>query len=229
MLKVMIGCPLRNRAWVLPRYLACLEKLDKKSNQQQYCFISNDCSDHSPQILAEFARRHSGEVRLIEKNYASPGGHRRGQYNLEHLAELRNLLLDAFLESDCDYLFSLDSDILVPAHTLTQLLADDGDIVSALVCNGHEVGDTDIYNILERSSDGSYRHMRNFPRDRVFPVDCSGAAYLIKRTVIASGVRYASQGGGEDIAFCEAARSRGFNILCDGRVECIHLMQESQG
>ncbi|MDD3271046.1 MAG: glycosyltransferase family 2 protein [Syntrophomonadaceae bacterium] len=229
MLKVMIGCPVRDRAWILPRYLDCLEKLNTNTFQPQYCFIINDCSDHSPQILAEFARRQPGLVRLIEKNYDSPGSYRRGQYNFSRLAELRNLLLNAFLQSDGDYLFSLDSDLLVPAGTLTQLLTDDRDIVSALVCNGHEIGDPGIYNILERGSDGSYIHIRDFPRNRVFPVDCTGAAYLIKRTVIAAGVRYSSQYGGEDIAFCEAAASRGFNIFCDGRVECLHLMREGEG
>ncbi len=229
MLKVMIGCPLRDRAWVLPRYLNCLEKLDKRQCQVQYNFIINDCSDHSPRIMAEFARRQPGLVRLIEKNYNSPGGYRRGQYNFGRLAQLRNLLLEAFLESECDYLFSVDSDILVPAGALTQLLADDCDLVSALVCNGHEVGDSGIYNILERGSDGSYMHLRDFPRDRVFPVDCTGAAYLIKRAVIAAGVRYSDRRGGEDIAFCEDAASRGFNIFCDGRVECLHLMREGEG
>ena len=229
MRKVMIGCPLRNRAWVLPRYLDCLEKLDKSQCQVQYNFIINDCNDHTPQILAEFARRQPGIVRIIEKNYDSPGGYRRGQYNFERLAQLRNLLLKAFLESDCNYLFSLDSDILVPAVTLTQLLADNCDLVSALVCNGYEIGDSGIYNILKRNSDGSYIHMRNFPRDRVFPVDCTGAAYLIKRAVIAAGVGYSGHRGGEDIAFCEDAASRGFGIFCDGRVECSHLMQEGEG
>ncbi len=229
MRKVMIGCPLRDRAWVLPRYLDSLEKLDKSQCQVQYNFIINDCSDHSPQILAEFARKQSGMVRIIEKNYESPGGYRRGQYNFGRLAQLRNLLLKAFLESDCDYLFSLDSDILVPAVTLTQLLADNCDLVSALVCNGHEIGDSGLYNILKRSGDGSYIHIRNLPRDRVFPVDCTGAACLIKRAVIAAGVLYSGHRGGEDIAFCEDASSRGFSIFCDGRVECLHLMQEGEG
>ncbi len=228
MLKVMIGCPVRNRAWILPRYLDCLEKINTNTFLLQYCFIINDCSDHSLQILAEFACKQPGKVRLIDKNYDSPGGYRRGQYNFGRLAQLRNLLLEAFLKSDCDYLFSLDSDILVSAGTLTQLLVDDCDIVSALICNGHEIGDSSIYNILKRSSDGSYIHIRNFPRDRVFPVDCTGAAYLIKRTVIAAGVRYSGHRGGEDIAFCEAAASRGFNIFCDGRVECLHLMREGE-
>jgi GT2 family glycosyltransferase len=226
MLKVMIGCPLRDRAWILPRYLDCLEKLHRNTFQPQYCFIINDCTDHSPQILAEFVHRQPGIVRLIEKNYDYPGGHRRGQYKFGRLAELRNLLLKAFLESDCDYLFSLDSDILVPPGTLSRLVEDDCDIVSALVCNGHEIGDPGIYNILQRSSDGSYKHIRDFPRDQIFPVDCTGAAYLIKRAVITAGVRYSNQRGGEDIAFCEAASNRGFNIFCDGRVECLHLMQE---
>lgn len=229
MLKVMIGCPLRDRAWVLPRYLDSLEKLGKSQCQVQYAFIINDCSDHSPRILAEFSDRQPDMVRLIEKNYDAPGGYRRGQYNFGRLAQLRNLLLNVFLQSDCDYLFSLDSDILVPANTLTQLLTDDCDIVSALVCNGHEIGDDGIYNVLKRESDGSYVHIRNFPRDRIFPVDCTGAAYLIKRAVIAAGVRYSSRRGGEDIAFCEDAASRGFNIFCDGRVECSHLMQEGIG
>lgn len=229
MLKVMIGCPLRDRAWVLPRYLDCLQKLDKSQCQVQYAFIINDCSDHSPRILAGFAHGQPELVKLIEKNYDAPGGYRRGQYNFGRLAQLRNLLLNIFLQSDCDYLFSLDSDILVPANTLTQLLTDDCDIISALVCNGHEIGDDGIYNILKRENDGSYVHIRNFPRDRVFPVDCTGAAYLIKRAVIASGVRYSSQRGGEDVAFCEDAANRGFNIFCDGRLECLHLMREGEG
>lgn len=229
MLKVMIGCPLRDRAWVLPRYLDCLQKLDKSQCQVQYAFIINDCSDHSPRILAGFAHEQPELVKLIEKNYNAPGGYRRGQYNFGRLAELRNLLLNVFLQSDCDYLFSLDSDILVPADTLTQLLSDDCDIVSALVCNGHEIGDDGIYNILKRESDGSYVHIRNFPRNRVFPVDCTGAAYLIKRSVIAAGVCYSSRHGGEDIAFCEDAAALGFNIFCDGRLECLHLMREGEG
>lgn len=229
MIKVMIGCPVRNRAWILPSYLDCLQKLDKRLFEVRYCFIINDCSDASPRILTEFARQKPQCVTLIRKNHHSPGGFRRGEYNLSHLAQLRNLLLQAFLESDCDYLFSLDSDILVPENTLNQLLQDQCDIISALVCNGHEIGDPGIYNILQRGREGNYLHIRDFPRDKVFPVDCTGAACLIRRAVIEAGVRYSGLRGGEDIGFCEAAITRGFNIFCDGRVECLHYMHEKLG
>jgi len=226
MTKVMIGCPVRNRAWILPYYLQSLKNLHKKDIELSYCFIINDCTDSSPQILAEFARIEPGRVRLINKDHSIPGGFRRGEYNLKRLAELRNILLQAFLESDNDYLFSVDSDILVPQDALIQLIEDDCDIVSALVCNGHEIGDPGIFNILRQKYDGSYVHIRDFPRDKIFPVDCTGAAYLIKRKVVEAGVCYSSRWGGEDIAFCKAAQALGFNIYCDGRVECQHCMQE---
>jgi cellulose synthase/poly-beta-1,6-N-acetylglucosamine synthase-like glycosyltransferase len=226
MIRVMIGCPVRDRAWVLPQYLDRLQKLDKSLAEVRYCFIINNCSDASPQILTEFARQVPERVDLIFKDYPDPGGFRRGEYNFSRLAELRNLLLQAFLESDCDYLFSLDSDILVPPYTLTQLLKDKCDVVSALVCNGREIGDLRIYNILARGREGNYRHMVHFPRDQIFPVDCTGAAYLIRRGVIAAGVRYSGKHGAEDIGFCEAATDLGFGLFCDGRVECLHYMNE---
>lgn len=226
MLKVIIGCPVRNRAWILPCYLGCLEKLNKEGLEVNFCFIINDCTDASPQILAKFAQKEPGRVSIITKDHRVPGGFRRGEYNFNRLAELRNMLLQAFLHSDGDYLFSLDSDILVPENALNQLLHDNCDVVSALVCNGHELNDPGIYNILRQNANGSYIHIRDFPRDQVFPVDCTGAACLIKRAVIEAGVCYSGLGGGEDIAFCEMVLARGFNIYCDGRVECQHYMQE---
>lgn len=224
----MIGCPVRNRAWVLPLYLRALQSLEYCDALIEYCFIINDCTDQTALILERFAReQRAGKVNLLTINYGLNKGYRRGIYDFSRLAALRNHLLNAFLQSDCALLFSLDSDILAPPETLACLVEDDCDIVSALVCNGHELGDPSLYNILVRGSRGEFVHLRNFPRDRVFPVDCTGAAYLIKRVVVEKyGVRYSSWQGAEDIGFCEAARRQGLGIYCDGRLECTHLMRE---
>jgi glycosyltransferase involved in cell wall biosynthesis len=225
--KIMIGCPVRNRAWSLTYYLTSIKRLAYPESRLEFCFIINDCIDETPQILEDFARRENGRVRLIYYDLGQKYGHLRGQYNFSQLARLRNRLLEAFLESDAAYLFSVDSDILVPVDSLSLLLQDDCDIVSALVCNGEEVGDNSIYNILVKDAAGNLVHCRDFPRDRVFPVDCTGAAYLIKRKVIASlGIRYSSDDGAEDIGFCRQAQEKGIGIFCDGRIECIHLMRE---
>ncbi|MEN6461046.1 MAG: hypothetical protein ABFC94_06740 [Syntrophomonas sp.] len=224
--KIMIGCPVRNRAWILPEYLKYLENLDYPAQYIQFCFVINNCTDATPEILTEFANRHPGQVTLINKNRELITGHKRGNYDLGRLAELRNILLTSFLQSGCEYLFSVDSDILIPAQVLTQLIEDDCDIVSALVCNGYEVNDIGLYNILNYR-EGCWEHIRGFPRDRVFKVDCTGAVCLIKRNVIEKhGVRYSAAYGAEDIGFCVHANAKGLGIWCDGRIECQHVMNE---
>lgn len=223
----MIGCPVRNRAWILPSYLQSLEALDYPRECISYCFIINDCDDKTPVILREFAQKYPGQVFLVENNNGSTV-YQRGQYNFKRLAYLRNLLLMEFLRSDCDYLFSVDSDILVVPHSLRALMQNDCSIVSCLVCNGEVIGDRSCYNVLCQDDRGHYLHIRDFPRDRLFRVDCTGAAYLIKREVISElSIRYSAPSGGEDIGFCEAARQKGVHIYCDGRLESIHVMRPS--
>ncbi len=222
--KVMIGCPVRNRAWILPEYLRCLEEIDYPDAKKSYCFIINDCVDETEQILEKFSKKWSGAVRLVVAN-SKIRGYRRGQYSFQRLAHLRNLLLTQFLQSDCDHLFSIDSDILATANSLPDLINNDCDIVSCLVCNGHQVGDSSLYNVLLKDHQDHYSYMQNIPRDRLFRVDCTGAAYLIKRQVISQhGIRYSAFYGAEDIGFCEQATQQGLKIYCDGRLECPHVM-----
>ncbi len=227
MWKVMIGCPVRNRAWILPEYLRCLEAIDYPHEKIRYCFIINDCVDETQGILENFAQSRPAAVRLLIDN-SKIQGYKRGEYSFQRLAHLRNLLLNEFMHSDCDYLFSVDSDVLVTSNTLIDLINNNCDIVSCLVCNGHELGNTSLYNVLAKNQQGHYIHMRNIPRDRLFRVDCTGAAYLIKKTVISQhGVRYSHCYGAEDIGFCEDAASQGLEIYCDGRLECTHIMRKN--
>jgi len=217
----------RNRAWVLPAYLTALTQMDYPPEAMEFCFIINNCQDETPAILGNFARSCRSPVRLVEENHSRPGGYKRGYYSLSRLADLRNRLLREFLDSSCTHLFSVDSDIILPAFALRQLLADNCPVVSALVCNGHEVGDPSLFNVLNRDDNGSYRHIRDIPAGCLFPVDCTGAACLIAREVIEKyGVRYLSDKGAEDIGFCEEARRMGLGLFCDSRVEGLHLMNE---
>lgn len=225
MSRVMIGCPVRNRAWILPDYLQHLRALKYPQEQIEYCFVINDSLDETEAILTAFARWFP--TRLLYDNSSRPGGWERGHYQFSRLAELRNLLLEEFLRSPCDHLFSVDSDILVPPDCLQALMQADQDIVSALVCNGRQIGDDQFYNVF-RLIDNQVKPIRDFPRDRLFPVDCTGAAYLIKRRVISAGVRYNSQWGPEDIGFCKEAKTHGFSIFCQGTVECSHIMENNQ-
>jgi glycosyltransferase involved in cell wall biosynthesis len=78
----MIGCPVRNRAWILPAYLQSLEALDYPRERIIYCFIVNDCEDSTPDILGNFAHKYPGQVYLVENNGGNTP-HQRGQYSFK--------------------------------------------------------------------------------------------------------------------------------------------------
>jgi cellulose synthase/poly-beta-1,6-N-acetylglucosamine synthase-like glycosyltransferase len=224
---VLIGCPVRNRAWILPDYLESLENIDYPSDKLNFCFIVNDSVDDTESILNDFARRSYSPVQIVKTTATNFNGHKRGAYRFEQLAKLRNMLLEKFYRSDCEYLLSVDSDILIPPDIINRLLSRNCQIISALVCNGHHINDNSIYNVMKKTPAGSYQHIKDFSREGIFTVDVTGAAYMIHRSVIAEHkVYYSARFGGEDIGFCEAARARGIPIYCDGTIECQHIMIE---
>ncbi|MGE5415321.1 MAG: glycosyltransferase [Acidobacteriota bacterium] len=226
MKRVLIGCPVRNRAWILPSYLDSLLNLNYPEELREYAFIVNDCVDDTWQILQEFALNCSSPVHLIVKNMGSKTSTIRGGYNLNGLVVLRNELLNVFLRTKCSHLFSVDSDILVKSESLRRLLELGIPIVSGLVRNDHHLGDLGFYNILQEEH-GHLVPIRDFPRDQVISVDCTGAAYLIKREVIEAGVRYKMHRQGEDAGFCEEARKFGFTMSCHTGIECEHVMMNN--
>lgn len=222
--KVMIGCPVRNRAWILPRYLEALEAMDYPAHLREYCFIVNNCVDDTEAILRSWALKNPSQVKILRMDLKNPGGEKRGEYRFKNLAYLRNLLLNQFLLSDCTYLFSVDSDIIVPPHTLSDLISHKCDIISALVPNGKWFKERQAFNILRKEKNGGYVHIKDFFREQLLEVDVTGAAYLIHKRVIEKGVRYSDIYGAEDIGFCEEARRLGFKIFCAAYLKCEHVM-----
>lgn len=219
----MIGCPVRNRAWILPCYLDGLLNLNYPERLLEYTFIVNDCTDDTLRILQDFALNCSTPVHIVVKDLGSKTRSTRGGYNLGGLVVLRNELLKIFLTSRCTHLFSVDSDIMVRSDSLRRLLDLDLPVVSALVRNDHHLGDLGFYNILHNKN-GQLLPITSFQRGQVIPVDCTGAAYLIKREVIEAGVRYKMHRQGEDAGFCEEARKLGFTMWCHTGIECNHVM-----
>ncbi|PYE51419.1 hypothetical protein HUB98_05380 [Paenibacillus barcinonensis] len=205
---VFIGSPVRNRAWVLERHL---HSLHQQAVQKQFKYILNDSEDQTEIILQNH------HIPYVSHDMGTAHGHLRGQYSYAHLAKLRNRLLEEFLKSDCEYLFSVDTDIVIPPHSLQQLINNDKHICAMLIRNHPQIK---AHNALIQG-----RHVPEFSKG-VIPVDWTGAVYLIKREVIAAGVRYAEHTSGEDAAFCEHARALGFDLFVDTGLRPVHVYAE---
>lgn len=227
-MKVVIGCPVRNRAWALPQYLKALLDIDYPG--KVFLFLENDSTDSTLPILQEFATN-EWLAQVFSESFAGPG-HIRGEYNrdgYERMAALRNRFLDLFLETDGDYLLSIDSDVLAPPETAKRLLAlmDGETIAGAALCNvvSQKLDGITPGNFMVKL-DGRIVHPDTYPLSGVMDVDVIMACYMIPRQAIMDGVRYGPHPQGEDIPFCLAAADKGYRMKVVLDLVCDHRMEE---
>jgi|GEM_PF-1368401 len=159
-MKILIAAPIRNRAWILPEYLSHLERLEYPKDKLAFHFVLNDSTDGSKGILQTWKvvmEKEYRYVRISEVNFNYPpdlaeegrgrerNGYPRWKYSYKALSALRNLILNiAWLDTEADYLFSIDSDILVKPDVLNRLLEQKKEMIAALVKNDKK----NAYNFL---------------------------------------------------------------------------------
>lgn len=237
MKKILIAAPIRNRAWILNQYLACIDAIDYPRQNISSFFILNDCTDDSEKILEDWMVIKNketypnfgwkwGNIQVTTINFNAPSdmgengmgrsGLNRSIHTYKNLSILRNKILDYACEREFDYIFSIDSDIFIKSDILNKLIATGKDIVAALISNSG----TD-WNFLPLTGGD-----RNTIPAELFEVRVTGACYLISRKVFTNkNIRYSDKfHSGEDEAFCQSAREQGFKsyVLAD---EQIHIMR----
>ncbi|QCX32930.1 glycosyltransferase [Caloramator sp. E03] len=221
--KIFLGCPVHNREWILPLYLKHIYNIDYPKHNITLCFILNDSKDRSKEILLDFKKSYEAEYREIivkEINFNMPDDLRQNRIKnkiYERLANVRNEFLSCI--KDEDYVFSIDSDILVPKDSLLRLLSHKKDIVSAIVYNDPKKKYPNILII----KNGRITHFIDFPKNSLFEVDITGAVYLLK-SEICKKVKYEYHSFGEDVPFCISAKKLGYKIWCDSSIFCNHVM-----
>ncbi len=229
--KVIIGCPVRNRGWILSSYLTSLYGLDYPKENIRLLFVLNDSTDNSEEILKEFKKDHESEydhIDILTYNLRTPEDERTAKTRPKiygNLAKVRNFMLSKI---ETPYFLSVDSDILIPPYTLKYLLADNKKIVAGVISNDYIENPKAVYpnvrtNLMIQREDGKIVHYKNYPLDSVFKVDVTGAFYLMTKEVCEK-VRYDYDIQGEDIPFCLNAKAQGFEIWADSRVFGQHIM-----
>jgi len=134
--KVLIGIAIRNREWCLKEFLSAIEGLDYPKKKIGIFFIANNCTDKTIPILKEWSKKveklYSG-LRIEMMNFKDPETKTRewSQKLLMRMAYMRNKLLTTMVASGYDYLFNLDSDIILRhRETLKHLVCLDREVVA---------------------------------------------------------------------------------------------------
>ena len=221
MTKVLIAAPLRQDPKIFTEYQKGLDNLILPDGviADRY-FVVNDCDEVIPYIRdAAYDVVNNGAMQYREHLWT-------GEL-VSNMAVYRNMTIRKALEGGYDYLFSVDTDLVLEEHTLQVLLEDDKDCVAGLFwtngwSNAWMYDQVTGNNLPEWQEPGVYR------------VGGTGAMFLIKRKVLEAGVDYTPIPNlrkavfGEDRHFCIRAVCNGFELWADNHCQPVHLYRNKQ-
>ena len=226
--KITIGSIVRDRAWILPEYLKAIYNLDYPKEKIDLHFIINDSTDGSEHQLRKFTFKHRKEYnkgRVTTMNFDAEADLRVNRADKEiykNLAILRNKLLDyALVHNHSDYLFSIDTDIIVRSGTLKKLIAHNKDIVAALGKNSKRTFNA---GYLAPNNINSINHLTLAPKG-LRKVDWTGAVCLYKTSLLQRGLQFSNNSLGEDIGLALNAKALGVKMWVDGTEVLEHRMK----
>lgn len=222
-MKILIAAPLRQELHIFREYQRGLDELKiPEGVTVDRFYVVNDCPEVIPEIQgAAFDVLDTGDTYRKADN-----DHLWTRENLEKMPALRNMTVRRALEGGYDYLFSVDTDIVLHPETLLRLLEADKDIISELYwtngwCNAWMY---DQASGMEKA----------WARPGLYQVGMTGACTLIKREVLAAGVDFTPIPNirkalwGEDRWFCIRAAVLGFEMWIDTHCPPWHLYSEKE-
>ncbi len=252
--KILIACPISNREWVLNHYLNNILNIDYPKDLISFYFIINNSSDKSYEILKKFKDENKSIYSNIKiEVYNSKNKFKderineiREKHTYNWLSELRNKILKECYSNDYDFLFSCDSDIIVPSNILKRLLSNNQDMVAGLIYNGYlftppnSPKDYDpiinaykFPNILKGNIKEGYLHIVNYrvknpnlnPEGTLVEVDFTGAVFLASKEVC-KVAKYTWHKQGEDEPFSRTIKEAGYALYCDASCYSQHMMNK---
>lgn len=229
-LEIVVGCPVRERAWVIDRWFAhVLEACEHADATPTFVFVVDPADETHAAISERWCDGH--DVRLVLVDEAPIEPNERGEVvirswltrsRLDHMVEVRNLLLAEVRRIRPQFFWSVDSDILVAPWALASAVEfiTNFNAVGSLTWM-HHVG-THFPNFgFWDPANGGFRRM---PADRGGRYATEVIMALKLMDPAAYGVDYEYHHDGEDLGWSLACRRRGLALGIDGAEPSKHVM-----
>lgn len=148
----------------------------------------------------------------------------------------RNVLVEKFLTTDCEYLFFIDDDVIPPLDCIEELIEADKDIIMPATLMLKPIGKDKTCPVPQCM--GHYNEKKKGYRpmwgEGIIEVETiGGAAFMVKRHVFEDEpymfrFEYYPNGSrkkGADVAFSEDMRARGYKLYAHFDLACRHVRQ----
>lgn len=251
--KVLLGTPINQKPAILKEFLTTIVELQKVNYELDYFFIDNNEDTQSKQLLLDFKEKNANTlieyaegVNIYVKNDDT---HFWNEQLIWKVAGYKNKIINRAIENQYDYLFLVDSDLILHPKTIDYLIQANKDIISEVFWtnwqpNTHkqpQVWIFDEYNQWEQhpgekiSEDEILVRYQQFIQKMqtpgIYEVGGLGACTLINQKALLEGVNFKQIKNlsfwGEDRHFCVRAVALGLELHVDTHVPPLHLYRDS--
>lgn len=250
--RVLVGSPVYQKPEILEAFLKSLKDLNRHTISIDYMFVDDNVDQSSSQLLAQFERVDS-KVFIIhgkgqEVYICDDESHHWDDSLMLKVANYKNSIINYALENNYDYLFFVDSDLVLYPNLIEHLKTANKDIVSEVFWSQWHndrplepnVWLFDEYDMVPKQlgeelneKEKEIRQIRflnqlNIPG--LYEVGGLGACTLISRMALVKGVSFKPIKNltihGEDRFFCIRAAVLGIDLFVDTHYPAYHIYRE---
>ncbi|MBE1447421.1 hypothetical protein [Paenibacillus sp. OAS669] len=254
---ILIASPIHQKHEILEQFLLSLQQLNLTSFQVDFLFVDDNDEYLSRKLLNEFKVGNSS-VEIVTANelteqelsfHKNETTHQWDENSISRVAQFKNYMIKSAINENYDFLFLIDSDLLLHPQTLVQLVNSKKDIISNIFWTQWQPGSQELPQVWEFDHYSQYKFQRGIKLSKqeivsrtkeflnklktpgVYEVGGLGACTLISRTALCAGVNFNEVRNisfwGEDRHFCIRAVVLGFSLCVDTHYPAFHIYRMS--
>lgn len=251
--KVLIGSPIHQKPRILKHFLASLQTIDQQGMDISFYFIDDNDDLLSSELLVRFQEQKESvyleKSEIVEQYTCDEKTHYWKESLIWKVASFKNKMIKEALRLQVDYLFLIDSDLLLHPKTLQQLLSVKKEIVSEIFWTKWQPHSPELPQVWLKDQYTQYNKKRGETLTElemkqkqhlflekmripgVYEVGGLGACTLISKKAMEWGVNFNEIPNltfwGEDRHFCIRAQALGIPLHVDTTYPATHLYRES--
>jgi len=273
--RVLIGSPVRQKAIILKEFLLSLNELEEEKYIADFMFIddNDDKSKESSELLQEFKEQQffkkvtiikpeaMSRLEMAKGSGIGVGSSQQEDYIcdqnthywkdslIEKVALYKNNIIKEAILKKYDFLFLIDSDLIINPKLIEHLISKNKDIVSEVFWTAWVLGMpplpnvwiSDQYTMFKKDRGEEITKVQATERVKEFfnklktpgtyEVGGLGACTLINRKALKMGINFNLIENlsfwGEDRHFCVRASSLGLKLFADTHYPVYHIYRES--